>query len=378
MGTVSYKCPNCTAAILYDAAAQSFSCDYCGSQFDRATVEKYNEAQTQQSEETTQIEYEYITQGQEKVEAASLKESDKQQEQEVQGSKEYERVRLYSCPSCGANIITEQSTAATACFYCHAPVVLADKLTGDAEPNLVIPFKISKEQALDKFNAWIKKKRFLPKGLFGKDKNTLLQGVYFPYWLVDSKLNAFFSGTGEVISTWTTGNHRHVKTDTYQVYREGILDINEIGKNALSANDRSLAEGIFPYDMKDAEPFLAQYLLGFQAEQRDLYKEDITPLIQNDLAQFSTQLLSNTVTGYKAVQPQNTNYRLINQQWRYILLPVWAVTYQHGDKRYFYAMNGQTGKVVGEVPISKAKLALCGVGIASAIAALLSIGGFFL
>ena len=164
MATVSIKCPNCGGGLQFDPAAQNYECEYCLSRF-------------------TQEELEKIAPG-ESAEQGPEKNGD-------QDSRE--NAVVYTCPSCGAEIVTDETTAASFCFYCHNPVILQGRLQGEYHPDYVLPFAIDREKATEIFLGWLKKKRFVPADFYAPEQIEKMTGVYFPYWLyscrVDGKLD---------------------------------------------------------------------------------------------------------------------------------------------------------------------------------------------
>lgn len=141
MATVTYKCPNCGGGLLFDPETQKFHCEYCQSYFLKEQLEKAGEKEPEETQ----------------------KETPEQQKQE-----EFQTV-VYTCPSCGAEILTEETTAATFCYYCHNPVVLSGRLQGAFKPDAVLPFAVKREEAVERFRQWIGKKKFVPRGFFAEE-----------------------------------------------------------------------------------------------------------------------------------------------------------------------------------------------------------------
>ena len=139
-----------------------------------------------------------------------------------------------------------------------------------------------------------------------------------------------------------------------------------------------LTRGIAPYDMKQAQDFSMAYLSGFQAEKRNLEKEEVEPEAQKQLEEYTKSVLCDTIVGYSGVTVQQVNHHNTWEKWRYTMLPVWVMTYRYRDKSYYYAMNGQTGKVCGQVPLSWGRLAVLFGAVTAAVFAILMIGGWLL
>lgn len=161
MSTITYKCPNCDADLTYRPATGDFGCEYCGSSY---TGEQLNELIKNQ------------------------KIIDEQKESE--GTAFDEHAVVYTCPNCGAEVITDDTTAATFCFYCHNPVILKGRLSGGMAPDKVIPFSIPKEKVKEQLISWCKSKKYIDDGFFSEMQLEKLTGVYFPFWLVDSDVRA--------------------------------------------------------------------------------------------------------------------------------------------------------------------------------------------
>ena len=143
-------------------------------------------------------------------------------------------MEIFNCPSCGAQIVTDATTAATYCYYCHNPVVLAGRLSGEFLPENVLPFTIEKDEAIEKFLAWTKKKWFIPRDFFSKNQIDKLTGVYFPYWVVDAEVDGQLQATGTSIRIWRVGDIEYTETKRFNVGRSGKLSFKELVKNALS------------------------------------------------------------------------------------------------------------------------------------------------
>ena len=139
--------------------------------------------------------------------------------------------------------------------------------------------------------------------------------------------------------------------------------------NALKKADAQLVEGVQPYNTEGLKDFDMSFLSGFQAEKRDMEKEELTPALGQEINQYATSLMQQQISGYDSVSISDSNCTIQKAKWSYSLLPVWVLTYRDKakNKLYHYAVNGQTGKVCGEAPIDKAKLNLAtlAVGVVS-------------
>ncbi len=351
--TVTYKCPNCDAGLIFNAEEQTFSCEFCLSHFTKEEVDD-----TASAERAEKIERE---------------------NSEFTGE-----MREYHCPSCGAEVIAEKNTVADLCYYCHNPIVLSDKVTGALRPTRVIPFRFTKEEAVDEFLRFSKKKKFIPKNFFSREQLTYLSGVYYPFWVTDADTSSFMNAIGKRVRTWTSGDYRYTETSRYAVERGGRIHFEDISTSAISTEDKEMLEGVLPYPAEYYEEFSMPYLQGFLAKKRDIEREQLYGEVKERMNSYATDLLRSTARGYDSVSVTSTNVTVLESHWEYNLLPVWVMTYikkhkkdRAKDKTYMYAMNGATGKIFGKLPISIPKLIALAAGIFLGVGALAALVGVY-
>lgn len=339
MSTLTYKCPNCGGGLIFDPPSQKYKCEFCLSDFSQEELEAMN------------------------------------QEEEADGS-----AVCYTCPSCGAEVVTDSTTAATFCYYCHNPVVLSGKLQGAYEPDYVVPFVIDRKKAEEIFVQWVTRKKFVPKEFFSKKQIETMTGVYFPYWLYSCQVDGKVEAEGTKLRTWWAGNIRYTENKIYQVTRDGRLPVSDVPRNALKKADRRLSEGVFPYEMDKKEDFSMGYLSGFQAENRDMDWGEFAAEVENEVKDFASSSLKQSINGYDRVQIRHQEADIVSSDWKYALLPVWTLTYNDKKKGkiYYFALNGQTGKICGELPVDYRRLAAMFAGIFFPLFILLLIGGYFI
>ncbi|MGX7148522.1 ATP-binding protein [Enterococcus ureasiticus] len=387
--TFTHKCPNCGGPLLFDPKDQKFHCEYCLSVNTEAEVTDYETSQRaahleDDLSQATEPELTFTAESQvddmttkEKTAFKEATGTDNMKEDTLEGAME-----LFNCQSCGAQIVTEATTAATYCYYCHNPVVLSGRLSGTFLPEKVLPFAIEKEEAVEKFLAWTKKKWFIPKDFFNKEQIDKMTGVYFPYWVVDAEINGQMNGMGTTIRIWRIGDIEYTETKQFDVERKGTISFKELIKNALSKNvQQKMVEAVQPFLLDKAVSFKSQYLAGFQAEKRDIEYEAIQKSIQSELKDYSESLLRDTASGYTTLTKLRTDISLDSEENHYMLLPIWVVTYRSNEqskKVYYYAMNGQTGKVSGILPVSYKRLGLFTFGVFATLLTIFLIGGWFI
>ncbi len=360
MSVVSFKCKNCGGELLFDPDSQKFHCEYCDSYFTREELGEEPESKTEDPAP--------------RAEAASKAGAAQREDEFSEGE-----VVEYTCPSCGAQVIAEASTAATWCYYCHNPVVLSSRLSNKLKPNKVIPFVLDKEQAEKAFEQWKKKKWFLKPGFSREARLEKMSGVYYPYWRINCRTQGHISGNAEKIRTWRSGDTEYTETERYQVVRRGQVELRDITFTAINREDIDLTQGVYPFDYSKAQEFSMAYLSGFLAERRMTETKDVRPRAQEKIRGYTREKLEDTVKGYTHFTVRDSGCQMEEEKWEYVLLPAWVMTYQYNGETYYYAVNGQTGKTCGRLPLSKARLAALFAGVTAVAFGVFSlIGGLLL
>lgn len=358
MAVITYKCPNCDGGLAFDPASQKYHCEYCLSDFSQTELD---ELQPDHVEGPAN---------------EQRPDNEQRQDPEYKGS----RAVLYTCPSCGAQIVTDDTTAATFCYYCHNPVVLAGRLEGTFEPDYVIPFKIDRKRAEEIFSQWIAKKRYVPEAFYNKNQVESMSGVYFPYWLYGCRVDGELDAKGTKLRTWDTAGMRYTERQIYDVKRQGTMAVDHVARGGLRKANRQLVDGVLPYQMADKKKFSMGYLSGFLAENRDMEKEQFAVDVQTEVKQFALQSLQSQAGSYNSMEVKRREADIRDEIWSYALLPVWTLTYNDKDrgKIYYFALNGQTGKVCGKLPVDTRKLTMLFLSIFLPLLTLFLIGGYFI
>ncbi|MBO5372554.1 MAG: TFIIB-type zinc ribbon-containing protein [Lachnospiraceae bacterium] len=365
MSVISYKCPNCDGELIFDPKTQKYKCEYCFSLFDQAQLDAMKPDTQEEQTDSTKDSYE----------AESAKEDAFEQFDEQNG----EDGMIYTCPSCGAQIVTDATTAATFCYYCHNPVVLGGRLSGENMPDKIIPFAIDKKEAEKKFLDYVNSKKFIPRAFFNKKQIELFSGVYFPYWIYNTSIKGRMTAEAKKVRVYRHGDTEFTETSFYEVEREGNIQLQDMTENALKKANHVLADGVMPYRMEDAKAFNFGFLSGFLAEKKDIEKDEVSAALQAEAKDYADKMLRESIDGYSSVHSRNSSFSANKEEYAYTLLPVWTITYPgKNGKTYYYSMNGQTGKICGELPVDYKKVAL--TALISGVAALLIglLGGYFI
>ncbi len=341
-----YKCPCCGGAIAFDSGIQKMKCPFCDTEFDMETLAGYDA--DLQSDSADNMVWE-TTAGSE------------WQEGEADG------LRTYVCKSCGGEIVGDENTAATACPFCGNPVVMMGQFTGDLKPDLVIPFKLDKKAAKEKLMKHLSGKRFLPKVF--KDQNHIdeIKGVYVPFWLFDTDVSASVRYRATKVRNWSDNNFNYTETQHFSVQRGGTISFCGVPVDGSSKMPDDLMESIEPFDLNDAVNFQTAYLAGYLADKYDVDENQSTARANERVKTSTEQAFASTVKGYTTTTPENSSVSFYGGKAKYALYPVWLLTTTWKDNKYVFAMNGQTGKFVGDLPLDKSAATKWTVGLTAAL-----------
>jgi predicted RNA-binding Zn-ribbon protein involved in translation (DUF1610 family)/ribosomal protein L37AE/L43A len=322
------KCPSCCASISFNPKVGKWKCDYCGSEFTLEELQKHNDN-------------------------ASTKEKNEKKEEVVTDN--YDGYISYKCESCGAEIVADEQTASTFCVYCGNTAILKSKLSGKFTPNKIIPFKTERELAIKEFKGLSKGRPLMPKG-FNDEKNIeKIKGVYIPFWLYDIKVDGTINADCKIITSWEIGDTQYTKTDTFAVTRGGNMEFNSIPVDGSSRFDNNIMNTIEPFNYNDLVPYNHAYLSGFFAEKYDTEGEEIYKEAEKRAINSTQEELEKTIHGYttEIVVQKNFTSKELNKE--YAMLPVWMVNVKYKNKDYIFAMNGQTGEFIGNIPLDITK-----------------------
>lgn len=274
------------------------------------------------------------------------------------------------CEGCGAEIILEPNTAATKCPYCGSNIQITQNIVGEAKPYGIIPFKFNRQEAEQAFQKWCKKGLVTPNRFKIGDRIKDIQPIFIPFWIydVEGKGDIVFEATK--VRTYTRGDYRYKETSYYHCFRNIDAFVEGLPCDASKKMEDDLMDRLEPFDLKELKDFNIGYLSGNLTEKYDYTNEELYNRACKRALNYMVDYASSTVVGYHSCRPINKNLNMKKQKAHYILLPIWTVFYNHDGKEYVFAMNGQTGKVVGKPPISKSKVLGYGAGIATILSIL--------
>ncbi len=328
-----YKCPSCGGAIEFDSHSQKMKCPYCDTEFDLETLKKYDEQLSREAEQKDDI-------------------SDWQTDPGKQWQEgETDGMNVYTCKSCGGEIVSDENTGATSCPYCGNPVILTERFRGALRPDMVIPFKLDKKAAKEAYYKHIKGRPLLPKVFRRENHIDEIKGIYVPFWLFDADVAADARYKATKVRTWSDSDYDYTETSYYSVDRSGNMSFVSVPVDGSSRMPDDLMESIEPYKVADAVEFQTAYLSGYLADKYDVDAQQSTDRARERMKESAQDVLRDTVKGYASVIPENTNVRISGGDAKYALYPVWILNTTWRGKKYIFAMNGQTGRMTGDLPV---------------------------
>lgn len=324
--TLDHKCPKCNAVLKFNPEKQNWKCEYCRSQFNLEDLDSKKNIELNKETIVTDID-------------------------------------IYTCQNCGAEIIADINTSATSCIYCKNTAILKNKLEGVFNPDYLIPFKKTKQDAINSFKKLGKGKWLMPKKFNIRKNIKDISGIYAPYWIYSFDSTGLLDVECSKITTWTSGGYKYIKTDRYRAIRGGNVSFENIPVDGSRKFPNDVMNSIEPFDYKDLKEFNYSYLSGFLSEKYDVNKEESMNEASIRAKNSFIQEMKKDIKGYDEVKEINNNINLYNSKSSYVLLPVWFLNIKYKDKIYTFAMNGQTGKIVGDIPVDIKKAIFIWIGL---------------
>lgn len=337
MANLQFKCPCCGGTLSFDNKSQEVVCPYCDSHFATEDLNNYNEDLQSDKQEDTSWDQSRV---------------------EEYTSAEMKGMKIYSCDSCGGEIIVEETCSSTSCPYCGNNLVVSKELSGDLKPNYVIPFKNDKSKVEEVLKNFFKKKPLLP-GSFSKE-NVIeeIKPLYVPFWIFDADVDGKVRFKGEIVRRWSDANYDYVETKYYSLVREGCIAFDHVPVDGSIKMEDKLMESIEPYDFSEAVTFNVAYLAGFAADRYDVGSDETFNRATQRFRDGTIQAFRNDISGYSNVMYQDSNLQFSNTKAEYALYPVWILNTKWREKNYRFAVNGQTNKIAGDLPVSGGKFFL--------------------
>ena len=345
MENKTFKCPSCGARIVWAPSAQKMKCPYCESEFSLDAFEAQEQAiqqdLNQDSYQTGETAGMYGAQS--ATDDSNIDPND---------------LRVYRCGTCGAEVVTDRTTVATSCAFCGNPVMLTEQLDTNFRPKWIIPFKVDQKQVKQIYLDYLKSRPFTPRSFTTDAHISKIKAIYIPFWMYDLTMQGYIQATGEHTSTFADPRFIYTRHQVYNIERGGTVNMRHIPVDGSSKTPDDAMDSIEPFDYKDLVPFRMAYLSGFMAERYD--QDENYCLRRAEVRARSTmqRMLRDTISGYGALSYKSSDFGVRTSFVEYGLLPVYMLFTKYQGTDYFFAMNGQTGKAVGDVPTSGARVFL--------------------
>ena len=334
MANKQFKCPCCGGSLQFDDKSQNIVCPYCDSQFTPESLKDYTDELASQPQEDTSWDESMV---------------------QAYTNEEKKGIKIYSCDSCGGEIIVDETTSSTSCPYCGNNVLVSRELAGDLKPNYVIPFKNDREVVKENLKKFFKKKPLLPSSFSKENVIEEIKPLYVPFWLFDADVGGTVEFKGETTRRWSDSRYDYKETKYYSIMRGGRIAFDHVPVDGSKKMEDQLMESIEPYDFSEAVEFNAAYLAGYAADRYDVDKDVTFDRATVRFRDGTVQAFRNDIRGYDNVTVTKTNLQFDNTNAAYALYPVWILNTKWKDKNFRFAVNGQTGKIAGNLPVSVGK-----------------------
>ncbi|MBR3516527.1 MAG: hypothetical protein IKO10_09450 [Lachnospiraceae bacterium] len=326
-GFHDYKCPNCGGPLAFRGDLNKMACEYCDSQFDMSEFSQ----DTQVKEEVT----DWQQNAAQKMDGAGMKE--------------------YVCNTCAAVLVAEETTGATECPYCGNPLVIKDTFEGINLPDGIIPFAVDKAKAQEALQNFYKGKKLIPDSFIDKNRIDNINGLYVPFWLFDcdTEGDCFYRATKE--RQYDKGDEVWKEIQDFAVSRSAKMRFEKVPADGSKEMKDAYMDSLEPYDYSKITDYNPAYMSGYVANKYDEDANAVKERVDYRIRTTAKQKIRDTVKGYSSVNATAENINIHDGRVRYCMLPVWMLSTQWNGQVYSFAMNGQSGKVVGDLPIDQGK-----------------------
>ncbi len=324
----------------YSGTSGKLECDYCDSKFDVSEIETiYREKNERAAKaEAAQADSRWNT--------AALSED---------WDGYAEKMKSYICPSCGAELICDETTAATCCPYCGNQTIIPGQFSGALKPEYVIPFKTDRAMAIAALKAHYKGKALLPKSFADSNHIEKIQGVYVPFWMFDAVAEGEMSFHATKTTSYVSSREEIVTTKHYDIRRGGRLAFEKVPVDASSRMPDGHMDSIEPFDYSELKPFSMAFMPGFLADKYDVDAKSCGERMQQRCSEAMEESLTGTVSGYDSKTVTEKRIIVKKGDVHYAMLPVWMLATKWKDQSFLFAMNGQSGRLVGDLPVDRGK-----------------------
>lgn len=387
---LTYQCPNCHGSLEFDGPSGKLACRYCDSEFEPQQIEAlYAERQADADAGAAGGEGavggegapgegggmpagagDASDEGAASGNGASADDGERRwadaSAQGLDPVADYiaradwstlpdDKLQALNCTSCGARLMTDVTTAAMSCPYCGNNAIVAGQLSGALKPDFVIPFKKTREDALAALRGHYAGKKLLPDAFADESHLEELTGVYVPFWLYSGSANASLDASARNVSVWADAKNTYTKTDHYTVHRGGTMSFQMVPVDGSAKMPDGHMDAIEPFDYSELAPFSVGYLQGFLADRYDQDMDFCEARMNKRVGATCGETLRAAIKGFAEVDAAEPCVDMRLENVSYALLPVWMLHTKWRGNDYLFAMNGQTGKLIGDLPVDAGK-----------------------
>ena len=260
--------------------------------------------------------------------------------------------------------------------YCDHYIILNPRVEGDFKPNRIIPFKYGKEKIKELIRTKFKESIFAPADFLSEVKLNGMTGEYVPFWMYNYDTNYTYAGQGTVVRCWTDGDTEYTEKSLYKITRDLDIDYRDVPVDASIKMPDNIMDLLEPYNYNELETFKPEYMSGYLEEKYNMNWNVIEGRAKQKMGSSAQNLVNDTISGYDTVSKKSDNLKVIKAEHNYDLLPVWKYIYTYKDQTYPFFINGQTGKVIGKVPVSKVKVLVYGITLWLSVFGILGLGSY--
>lgn len=321
------KCPNCSGALKYEPTAKKMFCEYCVSYFEPGE----GMVDPEEKEELA------------KEEMAAAVSGNLALDEDIG---DYMECNVYACTSCGGELLVNGLETSTFCAYCGQPTIVFNRVSRELKPQYILPFSVTKNQAIEAIREKLNQGLFVPEEI--KEFETeRIRGIYIPYWLCDVDYEDRQSLKG------TVGSGKNERT--YYYYRKARASFTNMTLDASYRLNDETSQRLEPFNTGELKPFDVQYMSGYYADRYDVERGQIEGVALGRAKTLFDQEVVKSVSANDVKLLKNAPKAMMTDA-KYVLLPVWFLTFQYCNEPYTFLVNGQTRKVVGGVPYEKKKV----------------------
>ena len=324
----SCTCPCCGGSLKFQASLQKIKCEYCDTEFEVSDLKELNDSSN------------------------TIEENTEWTSEATDEFNESDAFNVYLCETCGGEVLCDENTTSTTCPYCGNPVLLKGRLTGGLKPNYIIPFKLEKDAARENLNKYFKGKILLPSDFKKLNEVKEVTSLYVPYWIFDAQVDGIAHFRATTRRTWSDSNYRYTETRYYKIIRGGKIAFEHLPVDASKKMDDKMMESIEPFDFSGAQEYNNAYIVGYAADKYDVSKEETFQRANVRIKEGTVDAFRSTIHGYNTVEFESANINYESNSASYAMYPVWTLNSEYKEEKYQFAMNGQTGKIVGNLPTS--------------------------